>query len=235
MCGRFTITNERAVLEQRFRARFDAAVFVPRYNAAPSQSLPVILNTQPQVIQSLLWGLRPAWLKQVARREGLINVREETLRDKQTFARDVAQRRCLVLADGFYEWKKTEKQKTPYRFQLKTGEPFAFAGIWEANEDEDGHTLFTFALITIASNALVAQVHNRMPVILTREAEPVWLDTNTTREHALSLLTPYPARQMRRYEISPRVNRATEDTPELIKAVEEGERGFSGSRARSPV
>src|SRR5262245_55217396 len=220
MCGRFTMTSESKAIEQRFGARFDATVFAPRYNAAPSQSLPVILNTQPQVIQPLVWGLRPTWLKQVARREGLINVRDDTLRAKKTFARDLAQRRCLVLADGFYEWKKTEtKQKTPYRFQLKTDEPFAFAGIWEENEDEDGQTLRTFAIITTDSNALVAQVHNRMPAMLTREAEKVWLDTNSTREHVLSLLAPYPAGQMCMYEISPRVNRATEDTPDLIRPV----------------
>jgi len=220
MCGRFTITYTREVIENRFGARFDTSLFTPRYNAAPSQSLPVILNTQPQVIQPLVWGLRPVWLKQVGRREGLINVRDDTLRDKPTFARHLAHRRCLVLADSFYEWKKTEKKhKIPYRFQLKTGEPFAFAGIWEENEDEDGHMLRTFAIITTDSNALVAQVHNRMPALLTREAEQAWLDPKATREHVLSLLAPYPASEMRMYEISPRVNRATEDKPDHIKAV----------------
>jgi putative SOS response-associated peptidase YedK len=134
--------------------------------------------------------------------------------------RGLAQRRCLVLADSFYEWKKTEmKQKTPYRFQLKMGEPFAFAGIWEENEDEDGQMLRTFAIITTDSNALVAQVHNRMPVILAREAEKAWLDINATRDYVLSLLVPYPAKNMRMYEISPRVNRATEDTPDIIEPV----------------
>src|SRR5262249_15781037 len=156
-------------------------------------------------------------LKLVSGRQGLINVRDDTLRDKKTFAHDLAQRRCLVLADGFYEWKKTEqRQKTPYRFQLKTGEPFAFAGIWEENEDEDGQTMRTFAIITTASNALVEQVHNRMPAMLTPEAEKAWLNTTSSREQVLSLLAPYPASAMHMYEISPRVNRATEDTPELI-------------------
>ena len=137
-----------------------------------------------------------------------------------TRQRDLAERRCLVLADGFYEWKKTERrQKTPYRFQLRTEEPFAFAWIWEENEDEDGQTLRTFAIITTAPNALVEKVHNRMPAMLRREAERAWLDTTTSREHVLSLLAPYPASEMCMYEISPRVNRATEDTPELVKAV----------------
>jgi putative SOS response-associated peptidase YedK len=186
MCGRFTITNEREAIEQHFGARFATALFTPRYNAAPSQSQAVILNTEPEVIQLLVWGLRPKWLPHVTKREGLINVRDDTLRDKKTFQRDLAERRCLVLADGFYEWKKTERrQKTPYRFQLQTGEPFAFAGLWEENEDEDGQTLRTFAIITTASNALVEQVHNRMPVILAQETEKAWLNTDTTREHLL--------------------------------------------------
>jgi putative SOS response-associated peptidase YedK len=220
MCGRFTITNERELIENRFGARFATALFSPRYNAAPSQSLPVILNTEPQLIQPLVWGLRPAWLKLVSGRDGLINVRDDTLRVKKTFQRDVAERRCLVLADSFYEWKKTEKrQKTPYRFQLKTGEPFAFAGIWEENEDEDGQPLRTFAIITTASNTLVARVHNRMPAILPREVEHVWLDPDTTPEHAVLLLAPYPAGEIRMYEISPRVNRATDDTLALIEPV----------------
>lgn len=218
MCGRFTITTERDAIENRFGARFATALFTPRYNAAPSQSQAVILNTELQVMQLLVWGLRPKWLKHVARREGLINVRDDTLREEKTFARDIAERRCLVLADGFYEWKKTEKrQKTPYRFQLKTREPFAFAGIWEENEDEDGQTLRTFAIITTAPNALVEKVHNRMPAMLTRDAEKAWLDTNSSREHVLSLLAPYPTSEMRMYEISPRVNRTTDDTPELIE------------------
>src|SRR5262245_53639524 len=103
MCGRFTLTHAREVIENRFEARFDTALFAPRYNAAPSQSLPVILNTEPHVIQPLVWGLRPKGLKEVGCREGLINLQVETLRDKPTFARHIAHRRCLVLADGFYE------------------------------------------------------------------------------------------------------------------------------------
>ena len=115
--------------------------------------------------------------------------------------------------------RRRRSRKRPIAFSCKTGEPFALAGIWEENEGEDGHPLLTFAIITTDANALVAQVHNRTPAMLTREAEKAWLDTNTMRDHVLSLLAPYPASEMRMYEISPRVNRATEDTPELIKPV----------------
>src|SRR5262245_30639541 len=109
MCGRFGISWKKEQIEERFSARFAADVFTPRYNAAPSQSLPVILNEAPATIQLVAWGLRPAWMTKVAKKDGLINVRAETLRDRPTFKRDLAERRCLVLADSFYEWKKVGK------------------------------------------------------------------------------------------------------------------------------
>ena len=123
-----------------------------------------------------------------------------------------------MLADSFYEWRKEAgKRKTPFRILLKTKEPFAFAGIWEENEDSDGERIQTFAIITTESNSLVAEVHNRMPVLLQREDERVWLEENTQPERALSVLRPYPAKLMQMYEVSPRVNRATEDQPDLIE------------------
>jgi putative SOS response-associated peptidase YedK len=139
------------------------------------------------------------------------------LREKPTFRRDLAERRCLVLADSFYEWRTEGRHKTPFRVLLKTGEPFAFAGIWEENEGEDGHPLRTFALITTAANALVAQVHPRMPVILRRDDERRWLQRDTDPHTALALLQPYPAERMTMYEVSARVNRATTDQAELIE------------------
>ena len=216
MCGRFGISFDRELIEQRFGAKFEED-FKPRYNAAPSQSLPVILNDEPKTIQFLSWGLRPAWMTKVSKREGLINVRAETLQEKPTFKKDLAWHRCLVLADSFYEWKKTGKQKLPYRILLKSGEPFAFAGIWEENTDEDGQPLKTFAIITTEANSLVGQVHNRMPVMLKPEAEKIWTDHDSSMENLYSLLHPYPANLMQMYEISTRINRASEDSPELIK------------------
>lgn len=129
MCGRFGLSFAQGQIEQRFGATFDTTRFTPRYKAAPSQSSPVILNTAPQTIQFVAWGLRPSWLAKVATREGIINVRAETLRERATFRRDFAERRCLVLADSFYECKKEGKRKIPFRIVLTSGEPFAFAGI----------------------------------------------------------------------------------------------------------
>jgi putative SOS response-associated peptidase YedK len=220
MCGRFGIGFEQRAIEQRFGARFETELFRPRYNAAPSQSLPVILNDDPHTIQFVAWGLRPAWLTKVAKRAGLINVRAETLRERATFKTDFTQRRCLVLADSFYEWQRTGTRKIPYRITLTSGEPFAFAGIWEENIDEDGQPLRTFAIITTESNALVRRAHDRMPVLLPREAEQRWLERNVALEQLYPLLAPYPAWLMRMCEISPRVNRTTEDSPELITPVQ---------------
>jgi putative SOS response-associated peptidase YedK len=219
MCGRFGISFNREQIEERFGAKFEADLFKPRYNAAPSQSLPVILNEDPKTIQFVAWGLRPAWMTKVTKREGIINVRAETLRDRPTFRHDFTRRRCLVLADSFYEWKKAGKQKIPYRIALKSGEPFAFAGIWEENLGEDGQPLKTFAIITIGANPLVGLVHARMPVILRQETERHWIDAALPEAKLLQLLNSYPATLMRMYEISPRVNRTTEDSPELIKPV----------------
>jgi putative SOS response-associated peptidase YedK len=221
MCGRFGISFDREQIEQRFSAKFSVATFQPRYNAAPTQSLPAILNTDPQTIQFIVWGLKPAWMTKVRKREGIINVRVETLRDRQTFKRDFVERRCLVLADSFYEWRKEKQLRTPFRIALKSGEPFAFAGIWEENHDEDGQLLKTFAILTTEANSLVAQVHNRMPVILRQEDEKRWLYPDCTQEKLLSMLHPYSEKLMTMYEVSRRVNQTTEDTPDLIKPTDE--------------
>jgi putative SOS response-associated peptidase YedK len=135
MCGRFSIAGELETVEKRFSARFIGAGFSPRFNAAPSQDLPVILNESPRSILPVRWGLVRPWLRGF----GLINVRTETLKEKETFRDDLLNRRCLVLADGFYEWKEVARgRKVPFRFYRKDGGLFAFAGLWEANRDEKG-------------------------------------------------------------------------------------------------
>ena len=217
MGGRFSLTPNREALEARFGARFNAAWFQARYNAAPTQALPVILNTAPRVIQPVRWGLKPAWAQKIGKREGLINVRTETLRDRPTFKKDLLTRRCLVLADSFYEWRKEGKHKTPFRILLKTEEPFAFAGIWEENEGSDGHPIQTFAIITTEANAVVAEVHNRMPVMLQPKEEHAWLGDAVPLSTLLSFLRPYPAELIKAYQVSTLVNRASVDQPELIE------------------
>ena len=214
MCGRFTLIAKQEVLEKRFHAKFDEPI-VPRYNAAPDQNLPVVLNIDPEKIKLLTWGIKPVWLKHLSGRRELINVKAETLKEKKTFASDLENRRCIILADSFYEWKTVEgqKRKTPYRILLKNEEPFAFAGIWEESK-EDGRP--RFAIITTTPNEVVEQIHHRMPVILSKKDESDWLDKNVEGKEAIELLKSYPASQMKSYAVSTMVNKATIDTPAVI-------------------
>lgn len=213
MCGRFTLIAKQEVLEKRFHAEFEEPL-IPRYNAAPGQNMPVILNTNPKVIRLLNWGIAPAWLAKFGGRKELINIRAETLKEKKTFAGDLAKRRCLVLADSFYEWKAVpgQKRKVPYRILMKNEKPFAFAGLWEEGKNE----LARFAIVTTAPNELVAKIHNRMPVILSPRDEQSWLDTSRPVGAALQALRSFPAKEMTAYRISTVVNRATVDSPSVI-------------------
>jgi putative SOS response-associated peptidase YedK len=220
MCGRFTIVSEKEVLERRFNARFADNYYKPRYNAAPSQQLPVILNTAPREIRLLKWGLSPPWLKKIAKKDGLINVKAETLKEKTTFKADLDKRRCLVLADGFYEWRKTAGgRKAPYRFVLKNGQPFAFAGIWETDKDKEGKDVETFAIVTTTPNELEATVHNRMPVILSDRAEKLWINPSVPAATAVKELRPFPAEKMAAYPVSSMLNSARFDTPSMVLRV----------------
>jgi putative SOS response-associated peptidase YedK len=214
MCGRYSIALEENMLAERFDAKF-ADPMSPRYNAAPSQALPVIFNRTPDTIRNVRWGLQPPWIATVIKRDGVINVRMETFRDKGTFRRDLLERRCLVIADGFYEWKRTPSgRKTPFRVTLADGAPFAFAGIWESGEDAGER----FAIITTTPNALIEPIHNRMPVMLPQDAEKAWLSGGSQAD-LVEMLRPFDAKRMRAYEVSLLVNRSSVDTPEVIKPV----------------
>lgn len=217
MCCRFTITSDQKDLERRFSALFDH-VFQKRYNASPGQKLPVILNKNPKKITKYFWGLHPVWIEQVKKLGGILNVRDDNLQTKRTFASDLMNRRCLVITDGFYEWKKVSKGKQPYRIVLKNQEPFAFAGIWEENEIK-GKKMKTFAIITTSPNSLMKKIHNRMPVILNQKQEQEWLE-ETNKNKLLKLLDPFPASQMKAYKVDKLVNSPSMDTPELIQPLE---------------
>ena len=210
MCGRYSIAIEKEEIEDPFHAKFDAA-FTPRYNAAPSQMLPVILNDQPGKIVFAKWGIAPAWMTK--RPDGLINVRAETLRDKPTFRSDFLKRRCVLIADGFYEWKATRAGKTPYRIHLKKNGPLAFAGIWE-HEPET-----RFAIVTTAANTLLKPIHQRMPLIFMPNECGKWLTDNATLPKLLETLEPRAYKGMEAYEVSRRVNTAKTDTPDLITSI----------------
>ena len=165
------------------------------------------------------WGFMPEWADGRADVKPLINARAETVATKPTFRQAFRSKRCLVLADGFYEWKRTGKGKVPHWIGLKSGAPFAFAGIWSTVHDPSGHPYTTFAILTTETNALVAQIHNRMPVILHVGDEATWLDQRCSPEETQALLAPFPAELLTLYEVSPRVNSPTYNTPDALHPV----------------
>lgn len=215
MSSRYSICANASQLGSRFSVDVSAA-YQPNYNAAPAQLLPVITNTGPQGLSFFYWGLAPGWAKNKPISEKMINVRAESIPEKPVYRKMLAERRCLVPADGFYEWKKVGKKTAiPYRYTLQNKELFSMAGLWEEYEDENGEQFHTFTLITCAANKLVAIVHDRMPVILSREAEHQWL-TPSTGPDLLSMLKPYEPSRMDGYTISHRINLLTANDITLI-------------------
>ncbi|MCC7206978.1 MAG: SOS response-associated peptidase [Anaerolineae bacterium] len=194
MCGRYSVAVDPEQLASRFNAELPPEPLPKRLNAAPTESLPVLLNEGPRRIELVRWGLIPSWADDPSIGSRLINARAETLAEKPSFRSALKSRRCLVLADAFYEWQKTEDgKKTPYRIALKSGEPFAFAGLWEQWRDPSGTPLRTFTIITTEPNDLVAPIHNRMPAVLRPDAEAPWLGENGLGDEWRDLLTPFPA------------------------------------------
>jgi putative SOS response-associated peptidase YedK len=217
MCGRYSIAIEKEDLEKVFGVQISEP-FMKRYNAAPSQELPVILNTSPDTLSSVSWGLSPAWMYKMKNFRGLINVRTETLRDRRTFRQDLLERRCLIPADGFYEWKKHPSgRKIPYRFTMQKGAPFALAGIWQ--EQGGGNAAPGFAILTTVANGVVSPIHHRMPVMLRPDQKSAWLSPTLGYQEFLGMLRPIKDEAIRAYEVSSLVNRASEETPEVIEPV----------------
>lgn len=217
MCGRYTVTPPSSALETRFEASFPAPT-TPTYNAAPSQQLPVILNTAPSQIQLLQWGLVPGWVRDLQKAPRPINARAETLAEKPSFHTLLQRRRALVLADSFYEWQATGQGKIPHRILLRSGEPFAFAGLWDEWVDrQTGEVRPTFTIITTEPNSLMAPIHNRMPVLLPdRAAELAWLDDGLGVAEHQSLLQPLHPELMRAYSVSTLVNSPANNEPAVL-------------------
>jgi putative SOS response-associated peptidase YedK len=220
MCGRYTITADPTQLAERFNAAHPAELIQPRFNVAPTQSLPVLLNEGERQIQLLRWGLIPRWAKEPSNDYSMINARAETLEEKNTYRDAFRKRRCLVLADSFYEWQKTPdvKTKVPMRIMLKSGQPFAFAGLWETWKDhETGELIRSFTIITTTPNDLVEPIHNRMPAILLPELENEWINNDAGPDVWRDLLKPYPADLMTAYPVSKRVNSPANDDPSVLQ------------------
>jgi putative SOS response-associated peptidase YedK len=219
MCGRYTVITPAPALAKRFGAQ-EVGEPAPTYNAAPSQALPIVTNAAPGQIQLVRWGLVPAWSRDPAGGPKPINARAETLAEKPSFRQLLARRRCLVLADSFYEWQATERGKIPHRILLKSEDPFAFAGLWDEWVDkESGEVHPTFTIITTEPNELMAKLHNRMPVILpSPDAERAWLADDLSAAQHQQLLVPYDTNLMREYAITTRVNSPAHNDAEVLAA-----------------
>jgi putative SOS response-associated peptidase YedK len=222
MCGRFTLTVNPADLQDVFSNYHFPARFAPRFNIAPTQPVLAIPNDEKLRADFFIWGLIPMWAKDPAIGNRLINARGETLAEKPSFRGSYRHKRCLILADGFYEWKSFggRRTKTPYYIHMQHRKPFAFAGLWDHWESPDGSNIKSCTIITTTPNDLMAAIHDRMPVILHPRDYARWLDpTPQTAEHLQTLIKPYPAEEMTAYPVSTLVNKVSNDTPELLVPV----------------
>lgn len=222
MCGRFTLLTDIEQIRQSFHINEVHYDLQARTNIAPGQNIAVIhQQKEERVLDGFRWGLIPSWAKEAKIGYKMINARAETLSTKASFRSLIARHRVVILANGYYEWKKDGKEKQPYRFQLQSREPFAFAGLYDEWESpEDGERVRSCTIITTEPNAMAAEVHNRMPVILTNKALDSWLDPEVTNKDQLQeLLTAYPADQMIKYPVSKNVGNVANHNPELIEEV----------------
>lgn len=221
MCGRYVRSSSPRVFAERFQASGDLDLS-PSYNVAPSNAA-LIARTAPdgkRELAAVRWGLIPFWAKDPKIGYKMINARAESVASKPAFREAYKRRRCLIAADGFYEWKAQEDGKQPYFIRLKDGEPFAFAGLWEHWEG-DGQVIESCTIITTEANRLVADIHDRMPVILPPESYGSWLAANPRLGSALKLLLrPYPAQGMEAFPVSQAVNNPRSDGPELARPID---------------
>jgi putative SOS response-associated peptidase YedK len=222
MCGRFTLTIDPAELKERFGDYIFPSQFAPRFNIAPSQPVLAIPNDAANKAEFLVWGLIPSWAKDLSIGSRLINARAETLGEKPSFRGSFKYKRCLIPADGFYEWKTQPGVKTriPHFIHMKDRQPFAFAGLWDHWNSPDGSTIKSCTIVTTEPNPLMAGLHNRMPVILKPEDYQQWLDpAPRTPESLARLLRPFPDDRMAAYPVSTLVNSPANDRAELVVPV----------------
>jgi putative SOS response-associated peptidase YedK len=227
MCGRYRLSRRKQIIEEYFDCYPWADDWSPRFNIAPTQSVPVIRQHPKEPVRqisSMRWGLIPNWARDASIASGTINAKSETAATKPAFRDPLKFRRCLIPADGFYEWKKMGASKQPFCFEVINGKLFAFAGIWDGWKNADGQWIKTCSILTTIPNAVTSTVHDRMPVILDPDSYDVWLDPGMQDVAALSeFLTPYDARLMRCYPVSSRVNHAGNDDEECSRPVEVSE------------
>jgi len=218
MCGRYSLTTKADLLAHRFRISSVPPDLRPRFNIAPGQDVPVITNGTERKLELFRWGLVPSWAKDPRIGYRLINARAETLANRSSFCDSFRKRRCLVLADGFFEWKNESGVKTPIYIRLRSGEPFAFAGLWDCWQPPNSAEIRTCTIITTEPNELVASIHDRMPLILLPVNHDAWLDPNRSEPRELRrLFQPFPHEWMEAYPVSRLVNHPENDCPECIR------------------
>lgn len=217
MCGRYRLSRRKQFIAEHFDAVFDIEDWTPRYNLAPTQQVLVVRQhptERTRHLSQIRWGLIPSWSKDASGAARMINARSETAHELPAFRDAMRYRRCLVPADGFYEWKRSANGKQPYCFEVRDGELFAFAGLWEGWKDTNGAWTKTCTILTTTPNVVTAALHDRMPVILHRSDYGLWLDPDLKDPAAISeLLKPFNANAMRCYPVSGRVNNVENDDP----------------------
>ena len=227
MCGRFVLMTQGTSLAERFKLE-EVPDLEPRYNIAPTQKV-AIIRLNPETLQRRLvlvkWGLIPFWAKDTSIGNRLINARAESAAEKPAFRSAFKSKRCLVPADGYYEWKKMKGgQKQPYLARNADGSPFAFAGLWERWQAPEDEVIESCTILTTDANDLTQPIHDRMPVILKPEDYDLWLDPQVKAPNLLKpLLRPYPSEEMVAEPVSPKVNKASYDAPDCVEAIHETE------------
>ena len=216
MCGRMVVSSEPAALAAAFNVK-PAVQFAPRYNLAPQQNvLAIVLANGRRKFTAFQWGLVPAWSSDPAIGSKLINARAETAMEKPAFKEAFRYRRCLIVADGFYEWKAAGAEKQPYFIRLRSRAPMALAGLWDAWKAPDGKTLHTAAVVTVAASEGFAELHERMPAIVAEKHWDGWLDPATDITTVPAMLRGVAADQLVWWPVSKKVNDPALDSPELL-------------------
>jgi putative SOS response-associated peptidase YedK len=226
MCGRFTASFEFREIKVRYNLGRDRPLFARRYNIAPSQEVPVIVQEDGvNELKPMRWGLVPSWAPDPSIGNRLINARAETITEKPSFRRLIESRRCLIPADGFYEWRREGSRKIPVWFHLKKKEPFAFAGLWDVWRDVEGEVLHTFTIITTVPNALLRRIHHRMPVMFDTLQARQWLDPRLSTRNAdiAAVLAPFPSELMESHDVSLLVNKPEIDSLDCINPVSDAQ------------
>ncbi|PET69444.1 hypothetical protein CN533_22880 [Priestia megaterium] len=221
MCGRFSLATDIYMLQEQFNFEFNDEVTInPRFNVAPSQQILTIgSNGGKRIGITMKWGLVPSWSKDSKIGYKMINARAEGIDQKPSFKTPFKRKRCLIVCDGFYEWKKEGTNKQPFRFVMEDGRPFAFAGLWD-EWDKNGEPLYSCTIITTTSNKITQEVHNRMPVILEEDAYDLWMDSEMNdTEYLKALLSPFPSKKMKSYPVSTIVNSPKNDVAECLSPV----------------